>query len=347
MKNDNANNVHSTVLDTRQYTRALTTLSGFFDVATKGREGRCASITGPSGSGKSTLISAFLRLHPPRSEDGKTIRPVVYAKVPPKPSIRTFYEALLEVLGAPCLSRESNGDRRNRVLRFLKDGGTKCLIVDEFQQLASAVGTDQAGVCDTIKSLMNDGRIGIAMVGVPEAEGVIAQDEQVLRRRIATIRLRAFCDTQNPAFRGPEGAAAMTAEFLEFKGVLQEFSAGFGCPDARYICDDAVAHHLLVYTRGLFGRIVNFVEAAARDARRRDRSDIDAAAIQEALQIMLPDQDAWSEVDASTKVKSRSPGKMSKRERDIRAATGEFTTRNGGSGDRAASENEDPSGEEK
>jgi hypothetical protein len=62
---------------------------------------------------------------------------------------------------------------------------------------------------------------------------------------------------------------------------------------------------------------------------------------------MLPDQDAWSEVDASTKVKSRSNGKMSKRERDIRAATGEFTTRNGVSGDQAAPEIEYPNGEEK
>jgi hypothetical protein len=335
MANASENAVFSTALSTRQYTQALNDLSYFIDIAPCGREGSGASLIGPAGSGKSTIVSALLKDHPPRSENGKTIRPILVAEVPSKPSIRSFYVALMEQLGGPVLARETNGSLRNRILRFIKETGVRVIVLEEFQHLARKVGVDSYGVCDTIKSLMNEGRIGILFVGVPEAETVVQMDDQILTRRVMAIRLYSFCDTQNPRFFGPGGQAARFDEFQEFKSVLHEFSTGFGCPDTAYVCDDAVASDLLDRSNGNWRVIRQLVHAAARDAKRRGERGIDMAAISEAyrlkaildeLQLAAIGQASPDRATADRRTR-KAPRKISKEEKDLRNANGEFTTR--------------------
>ena len=333
MNNTPEGAVFSTAFATQQYTQALGDLTRFFDIANDARDGRCASLIGPSGSGKSFIVTALSKKHPPTRENGKSVNPILTVKIPSKPSIRSFYEALMKGLGGPVLSRETNGSIRGRVLRFIKETGVRVIVLDEFQHLARKVGVDPFGICDTIKSLMDEGRIGIVFVGVPESDEVIQMDEQILTRRVMNIRLRGFCDTQSPKFHRTDGDAAMFREFQEFKSVLHEFSKGFGCPNTAYLCDDVVAKSVLAHTNGVFRVIRDFVQAAAYHARCRGRDGIDAAAIDEAIRLkeaeMRPlDLSASGAIKKSRGNSQKPSRKVPKDERDLRNANGEFTTRN-------------------
>jgi energy-coupling factor transporter ATP-binding protein EcfA2 len=333
MTNTPEDAVFSTAITTQQYTQALADLTRFFEIATRARDGRCASLIGPSGSGKSTIVTALSKKYPRTNENGKSINPILTVKIPSKPSIRSFYEALMKGLGGPILLRETNGSIRSRVLHFIKETGVRVIVLDEFQHLARKVGVDPYSICDTIKSLMDEGRIGIVFVGVPESDDVIQMDDQILTRRVMNIRLRGFCDTQNPKFHGLGGEESWLIEFQEFRSVLNEFSDGFGCPNTEYLCDDVVATSMLAHTNGVFRVIRDFVEAAANNARCRGRDGIDAAAIDEALRLRTANAKPL-DLSPSGAIKkfrgsSKKPSpKVPKDEMDLRNANGEFTTRN-------------------
>lgn len=333
MTNTSEEAVFLTAFDTQQYIQALADLTRFFEIATNAREGRCASLIGPSGSGKSFIVTALSKKHPPTRENGKSINPILTVKIPSKPSIRSFYEALMKRLGGPILLRETNGSIRSRVLRFIKETGVRVIVLDEFQHLARKVGVDPYSICDTIKSLMDEGRIGIVFVGVPESDDVIQMDDQILTRRVMNIRLHGFCDTQNPRFHRIDGNAARVLEFQEFKSVLHEFSKGFGCPNTAFLCDDSIAANMLSHTNGVYRVIRDFVEAAANDARCRGKDGIDAAAIDEALRLKTANMKSLDlslpgAINKSRGSSQKPSRKVSKGERDLRNANGEFTTRN-------------------
>lgn len=322
MDNETAQKAHLDAIDTRQYLRALADLDDFANVATRGREGRLASVIAPSGCGKSTLIQSFQKQMSDEALKRGERSPLLRVKVPPKPALRSFYESLLKALGAPCVSRDTNEDRRVRILGFLKKLGIRIVILDEFQHLGKTHGLDQMGVCDVIKSLMNDGRVGIIIVGILEAEEILEQDEQILRRRYSAIRLFPFCNRQNPELADEE---AMDSEFAEFKAVMKLYAKGFGCRNVKYILQDDVAMRILGYSRGVFGRLVNFIEAACDHAKKRRLIGIDEKSIQATARLQGINLRGFHPPLVGKKPKSkRNKRKMSKDERQLRASMGQY-----------------------
>jgi len=326
---DSAKKMHRDIMETRQYRKARSDLIHLYEVATRGREGRLGSIIGPSGIGKSTLVEDFCQDISAESVKSGEKPPFLRIKVPPKPSLRSFYEHLLKALGAPCAPRDTNEDRRVRILQFIKKLGIRIIILDEFQHLAKTAGSDQMGVCDVLKSLMNDGQVGIIVVGILEAEAILQQDEQILRRRYLAIRLYPFCDPQNlPASH--DNKSARSADVAEFKAVIKNYAKGFGCPDTTYILEDEVAERLLVYTRGTFGRIVNFIEASAKDATCRNKTGIDEEAICATIRSQNLNLEATylpfgPEGSPQVRARAKKPkAKMEKDERRFLSSTGHY-----------------------
>lgn len=322
MDSNAAKKVHRDVIETRQHVRAVDDLFNFTRVAGYGREGRCASLTAPSGCGKSTAVTALEKRLCDEAAKRGARTPLLWIKVPPNPALRKFYELLLISLNAPCGPRDTSEDRRMRILAFLKKLDIHIIILDEFQHLDNARGVDLSGVCDAVKSLMNDGRVGIIIVGMPLAEDLLGQDEQLLRRRYTAVRLFPFCDRQNPEMTTEE---AIDVDFAEFKAVMKLFAEGLGCPDTDFILQDPVAFRILKYTKGTIGRLLNFIEAASDDATKRALKGIDEVAIQatvrrQNLELRSPIPPLMGDTPKSKRAKR----KVSKAERQFRSSMGHF-----------------------
>src|SRR5580704_15900620 len=66
----------------------------------------CLLILGDAGMGKTAQLHRFQRQFPDSQEEGRGLlrRSVVIANVPPEPTKKTLYLALLESLGAPAVA---------------------------------------------------------------------------------------------------------------------------------------------------------------------------------------------------------------------------------------------------
>ena len=72
---------------------AIARIQACFDSHDATAEPDCCPLVGESGSGKTTIISYFASLHP------RVEVPVLVAKVPARPTVKSFAETLLYQLG--------------------------------------------------------------------------------------------------------------------------------------------------------------------------------------------------------------------------------------------------------
>ena len=84
---------------------AVARVQACFDSHEATAEPDCCPIVGESGSGKTTIISYFASLHPRVDHRWGLEVPVLVAKVPARPTVKSFAETLLYQLGDPLWSR--------------------------------------------------------------------------------------------------------------------------------------------------------------------------------------------------------------------------------------------------
>jgi energy-coupling factor transporter ATP-binding protein EcfA2 len=80
---------------------AVAPIQACFDSFGTTAEPQCCPIVGESGSGKTTIISHFASLHPRVDHKCAVEIPVLLAKVPARPTVKSFAETLLYQLGDP------------------------------------------------------------------------------------------------------------------------------------------------------------------------------------------------------------------------------------------------------
>ncbi len=84
---------------------AVARIQACFDSYGATAEPDCCPIVGESGGGKTTIISYFASLHPRTDHKWGVEIPVLLAKVPARPTVKSFAETLLYQLGDPLWSR--------------------------------------------------------------------------------------------------------------------------------------------------------------------------------------------------------------------------------------------------
>ena len=172
---------------------AVARVQACFDSYETTAEPDCCPIVGESGSGKTTIISYFASLHPRVDHKWGVEVPVLLAKVPARPTVKSFAETLLYQLGDPLWSRGNTVSKSIRLRELLKRCRVRLLALDEFQHF---VDVRQANipndVADWLKEQVEEAKLAIVVLGLQRCLEVLRQNEQLRRRFGATLRVGAF-----------------------------------------------------------------------------------------------------------------------------------------------------------
>jgi hypothetical protein len=172
---------------------AIDRIQECFDSHNATAEPDCCPLVGESGSGKTTIISHFASLHPRLDHKWGVEIPVLVAKVPARPTVKSFAETLLYQLGDPLWSRGNTVSKSIRLRELIKRCRVRLLALDEFQhfvdvQRASIVND----VADWLKEQVEEARLAIVVSGLQRCLEVLRQNDQLRRRFGATLRVGAF-----------------------------------------------------------------------------------------------------------------------------------------------------------
>lgn len=172
---------------------AIARIQACFDSYGSTVEPDCCPIVGESGGGKTTIISYFASLHPRIDHKSGVEIPVLLAKVPARPTVKSFAETLLYQLGDPLWSRGNTVSKSIRLRELLKRCGVRLMALDEFQHFVDARQVNIPNeVADWLKEQIEETGLAIVVLGLPRCLEVLKQNEQLRRRFGATLRVGAF-----------------------------------------------------------------------------------------------------------------------------------------------------------
>jgi hypothetical protein len=231
----------------------------------------CCPLVGESGSGKTTIISHFASLHPRVDHKWGVEVPVLVAKVPARPTVKSFAETLLYQLGDPLWSRGNTVSKSIRLRELIKRCRVRLLALDEFQhfvdvQRASIVND----VADWLKEQVEEARLAIVVAGLQRCLEVLRQNEQLRRRFGATLHVGAF------RWELKEDRTTYRA----FLRAVQEQLPEYEMPS---LSDLDMAFRMYYASYGLIGYTMKIVRGAARIARCHPRRQITIRTLSQAF----------------------------------------------------------------
>lgn len=281
MTTDNfATNVHKHFFKVGATNDYLARLEEFIDSRNIGWEGRIGSVTGDSQVGKTHLVRSFALAINGKVAQG-SIPPVVSVEVPAPATIKSLLEACLRALGAPILKAETIPAMEGRVIHFLKEGGVRLLILDEFQHLTRVKGSALDTLCDTVKSLVNKSQRPILAVGTREVHRVLKHDPQVQSRHTLAIELQPFA--------GPAGSPSDTQpSYAQFRSAVKAIATGRTSGDAGVFeqSDNLAALHKAC--GGYWRRLVDLIQETRKVAKTDRISEVTPEHLQKAIRRMPP-----------------------------------------------------------
>lgn len=223
-------------------------------------------IVGPTNNGKSMIAEKFRRTHParPSSYGDHEVIPILIVQMPPEPSPRRFYGAVLTALNAP-ISPHTSGDRLERqVLRLLREVETRVLVIDELHNLLAGTYRRRAEFLNLLRFLGNELRIPLVGLGTKQAQIAVRSDDQ-LENRFEPVPLPAWEDD------------------LEFARLLSSFESALPLRDPSHLAATPDLRSLILRrSGGLIGEVSAMLTSAATRALLSGRERIDRTMLDEA-----------------------------------------------------------------
>jgi hypothetical protein len=264
MKTNNAANIiERMVIPHTAFAEARQRIEQCFAFSAAKAEAEGLAIVGESGTGKTSVLKSFLSNHTPtRSRDGMDI-PILYASVPPMPTVKSLAGVMLAALNAPDCERGTENEKSRRLRILMKETGTRMVMIDEFQHFYDR-GKRQImlHVADWLKVLIDETRSTLVVAGLPSCRVVINENEQLARRFMASIQLPRFSWT-DPRRRG------------EFISILEEYhtqiTKDFRVPELH---SEELAFRFYLATGGLMGYLSKLLRTTLRDAADGKKTSI-------------------------------------------------------------------------
>ena len=150
---------------------------------------RSMALVGPSGVGKSHCIDKYKKTHPDYVDDNQKVIPVLIARLAQKSSTKALMVKLISSLTGFENITGTESHIRARLISRLKASRTEIIFIDEAQHLVretSHIAAQHAA--DAIKSLMDEARLPIVLVGIESLKSLIygkakfEAEKQMLRR---------------------------------------------------------------------------------------------------------------------------------------------------------------------
>lgn len=232
-------------------------------------------LTGAPGCGKTTvcdLVIATLHQEPVSTELGTQVqRTAIYVSVPSPVTIGAVATEILRALGDMRPESGTAAQKTARISHLLKVSGTKVILLDEFQHLFTlSTGTNLISpkvkeVQNWVKALINNSRVPIVLIGMPDCKELVNHDPQ-LRRRFSR-----HANLLDLPLRGEDGASPFHSFASSFADRSQELLMLTALPDIR---KGDFGLRLFAATSGNPSQIAMFYREASSGALEHSRSEV-------------------------------------------------------------------------
>jgi energy-coupling factor transporter ATP-binding protein EcfA2 len=241
---------------------AVARIQACFDSFGTTAEPQCCPIVGESGSGKTTIISHFASLYPRVDHKWGVEIPVLLAKVPARPTVKSFADTLLYQLGDPLWTRGNTVAKSIRLRELFRRCRVRLLALDEFQHFVDArQASIPNDVADWLKEQVEETGVAIVVLGLQRCLEVLKQNEQLRRRFGATLRVGAF--------RWEDKDDRTT--YRAFLRAVEEQLPEYIMPP---LADLSMAFRMHYGSYGLIGYTMKIIRGAARIARSHPHREI-------------------------------------------------------------------------
>ncbi|MGB8480674.1 MAG: TniB family NTP-binding protein [Acidobacteriaceae bacterium] len=233
---------------------AIARIQGCFDSYKTTAEPSCCPVVGESGGGKTTIITHFAALHPPIDHNWGMEVPILLAKVPSRPTVKSLAETLLYTLGDPLWGRGNTVSKSIRLRELFSRCRVRLLALDEFQHFVDVRRANVSNdVADWLKEQVEAAKLPIVVLGLPRCLEVLKQNEQLRRRFGATVRIGAF------RWEAQEDRIAYRAFLRAVQGQLTDYRM-------PSMSDVQMAFRMHYASYGLVGYTMKIIRGAARIA---------------------------------------------------------------------------------
>lgn len=258
-------------------------------------EPRCMLLVGESGVGKSQLIDWYVSQHPNQTGPEAERRPIVYVRVPEGGTCKQLAMQLLDELGAPYRQSAQLGSLTRQIARLTHELGIEQLIVDEVQHLVRHIDSHKTLVAsDWFKTIINESRISLVLVGNLDARTIIVCNPQLARRIRSRHTLEPFSWV-----RGEK----------EFRSFVSRITKELSQLDRLPWDDRGLFSRLYLSTHGNVGALMALLREAVVRCIEDDTPHVTMAMLRELAKAMLDQTrlnacDAWelSESDVEERI---------------------------------------------
>lgn len=143
----------------------------------------CALIEGDTGVGETTIVNAYCANYPRQILPPGTKVPVISTEIPEAATPGSLVGTMLSSLGDPFPDKGTAVVRTRRLKQLLKECATELIILDEFQHFIDRRSEFAiTKISDWLKGLINDTKIPVVLVGMPNSHEVLDFNPQLKRR---------------------------------------------------------------------------------------------------------------------------------------------------------------------
>lgn len=224
------------------------------------------------GMGKSTVCRAVLsQMKVSKKQIGaveRTIVPAFYSEIPSPATVKGVAASMLKDLGAPSPFSGTNIQMKTRLCTLLTTAETKLVFLDETHNLFKQGGRSKVNseVCAWIIGLVNQTRISLCLVGLPEFAPHLSADSQLTRRFPLHLHL-------NPLLPGDQSQPGSLVPFLtEF---MREAASRLRLTAVPHMSDLFSCTQVYAATGGNPAFIISLVKEAALNALSIGNESID------------------------------------------------------------------------